>query len=118
MLNKIKELFFGKKQNQTHSTSGRSEQGRKVLPAGILTRETQPRELVQSGDGEVQIVSKLPGLNKFDAEFHEPRLQCFYCSQLIESGKIRFFKAPGQYQEGAYHKRCFKKLKGGKLPGQ
>lgn len=57
-------------------------------------------------------------LDKFDAEFHNPRLQCFYCGELIESGKIRFLKAPGQSETGAYHKRCFKRLKEGKLPGQ
>jgi hypothetical protein len=57
-------------------------------------------------------------LDKFDAEFHKPRLICFYCNQRIESGKIRFMKAPGQAETGAYHKRCFKKLKQGKLPGQ
>lgn len=57
-------------------------------------------------------------LDKYDAEFHNPRLQCFYCNQLIESGRVRFFKAPGQPEESAFHKRCFKKLKEGKLPGQ
>lgn len=63
-------------------------------------------------------VQETKELDKFDAEFHNPRLQCFYCGELIESGKIRFFKAPGQSESGAYHKRCFKKLKEGKLPGQ
>lgn len=57
-------------------------------------------------------------LDKFDAEFYNPRLQCFYCNQAIESGRVRFFKAPQQTEESAFHKRCFKKLKEGKLPGQ
>lgn len=73
--------------------------------------ESEMRE-VRDLDSE-QIQEETKELDKFDAEFHNPRLQCFYC---IESGRVRFFKAPGQREESAFHKRCFKKLKEGKLP--
>lgn len=92
MFNKIRGWLFGKKEE-------------------VVEESTQ----IESSPEQVQETKEL---DKFDAEFHEPRLQCFYCGELIESGKIRFFKAPGQSNPGAYHKRCFKKLKEGKLPGQ
>ncbi len=92
MFNKIRGWLFGKKEK-------------------VVEESTQ----IESSPEQVQETKEL---DKFDAEFHEPRLQCFYCGELIESGKIRFFKAPGQSNPGAYHKRCFKKLKEGKLPGQ
>jgi len=95
LLNKIKSFFNKKEDNSTEQEQEDSGE-RKVLK-GIIVKDD---------------------LDKFDAEFHNPRLQCFYCGELIESGKIRFFKAPGQSNPGAYHKRCFKKLKEGKLPGQ
>jgi hypothetical protein len=67
-------------------------------------------------EGESVVLDERKQLDKFDAEFHNPRLECFYCKQTIESGRVRFFKAPGQTEESAFHKRCFKKLKEGKLP--
>lgn len=91
MFNKIKELFFGKKEEVVEDSQ----------------IETSPEQVEETKE-----------LDKFDAEFHNPRLQCFYCNQLIESGRVRFFKAPGQTEDSAFHKRCFKKLKEGKLPGQ
>ena len=113
LLNKIKNIF------NTHSNKiERSKQERKVLPAGLETSQTQPEDSTYSGSKGDQVVLESREFNKFDAEFHNPRLQCFYCNQIIESGRIRFFKAPGQREESAFHKRCFKKLKEGKLPGQ
>lgn len=94
MFNKIRGWFFGKKEDKE-----------------VVEETTQ----IESSPEQTQQTKEL---DKFDAEFHNPRLQCFYCGELIKSGKIRFFKAPGQSETGDYHKRCFKKLKGGKLPGQ
>lgn len=94
MFNKIRGWLFGKKEDKE-----------------VIKETTQ----IESSPEQTQETKEL---DKFDAEFHSPRLQCFYCGELIESGKIRFFKAPGQSETGAYHKRCFKKLKEGKLPGQ
>lgn len=93
MFNKIRGWLFGKKEE--------------VVEESTQIIESSPEQIQESKE-----------IDKFDAEFHNPRLQCFYCGELIESGKIRFFKAPGQSNPGAYHKRCFKKLKEGKLPGQ
>lgn len=80
--------------------------------------ETKVEEstIIESEPEQVQEVQK--ELDKFDAEFHNPRLNCFYCNQTIESGRVRFFKAPQQNEESAFHKRCFKKLKSGRLPEQ
>lgn len=72
---------------------------------------------IQEGETVVLDERESGELSKFDAEFHNPRLICFYCQEKINSGKLRFFKAPGQATEQAYHKRCFKKLKNGRLPG-
>lgn len=94
---KIKEFFKGKDQESQELIS----------------------EVHNKAEAETESKEELiTQLNKFDAEFHNPRLQCFYCNQTIESGRVRFFKAPGQTEESAFHKRCFKKLKEGKLPGQ
>jgi len=60
-----------------------------------------------------EIPTTSPISDKYDAEFHNPRLNCFYCKQIIESGKVKFFRAPGQTEDSAFHKRCFKKMKKG-----
>lgn len=94
ILNKIKDFFIKKKEVKEESTT---------------INESEPEQTSQQ---------QSTTLDKFDAEFHNPRLNCFYCNQTIESGRVRFFKAPQQNEESAFHKRCFKKLKEGKLPGQ
>jgi hypothetical protein len=101
IIQKIKEAFSGKKEVIVKSSIKRRT---KITPESIKTT-IETHEQTQT-------------LDKFDAEFHNPRLQCFYCQQIIDSGKIRFFTAPGQNQSSPYHKRCFKKLKRGVLPGQ
>jgi hypothetical protein len=103
IIQKIKEAFSGKKE--------KIKAPRIKAPKHIPLTEKQ----IEQGERET-IVGQV--LDKFDAEFHNPRLQCFYCQQIIDSGKIRFFQAPGQTQSSPYHKRCFKKLKRGVLPGQ
>lgn len=95
---KIKDLFKGKEENQ--------EELLNPINNKTATETAQKSELIK------------PINNKFDAEFYNPKLQCFYCNQTIESGRVRFFKAPGQTEESAFHKRCFKKLKSGRLPEQ
>ena len=52
-------------------------------------------------------------LDKFHAEFHNPRLICYACQEKIEVGKIRFIKAGGDTEERAFHKKCYKKLQRG-----
>lgn len=101
MFNKIRGWLFGKKEDK-------QEDNEEIANDLGVLKDSMTKEDLQA--------EKV--LDKFDAEFHNPRLQCFYCGELIESGKIRFFKAPNQNETGAYHKRCFKKLKEGKLPGQ
>lgn len=102
---KIKEAFSGKKEvTKKQNKYSNSKKLNEDLKDGTIK------------EGETIILDER--LDKFDAEFHNPRLQCFYCQQIIDSGKVRFFKAPGQTEDSPYHKRCFKKLKKGVLPGQ
>lgn len=81
-------------------------------------KETRVEEstTINESEPEQNTQQQSTPLDKFDAEFYNPRLQCFYCNQIIESGRVRFFKAPGQTEESGFHKRCFKKLKAGILP--
>ena len=95
------------------------DDSKKNEPAIIFGERVPEQSEVTTNPDNVENVATQPAkpynpYTKFQAEFHNPRLECFGCKSSIEEGKVRFMNVSGK--EETFHKSCLKKMKSGRMP--